>query len=152
MSGGIKIDGFKIALEMLQHMDLAGQQQILADMARQDPEMAVKLKASLTTFDDLQYLTAKMMGELWQRTHLSDWGLALRGSSLEVKQHILSLLSKNNRRDIEELLKGRPRALTEVMDAQQKIMQIVMELKDQGVIILAKDKSEKYGTRSKSGG
>ncbi len=53
MAGGKKIDGFKAALEMLQHLDLAAQQSLLADIARQDPAMAIKLKANLTTFDDL---------------------------------------------------------------------------------------------------
>ncbi len=144
MAGGKKIDGFKAALEMLQHLDLAAQQSLLADIARQDPAMAIKLKANLTTFDDLQYLTAAMMAKLWMETELSDWALALRGSSLEVKNHVLSLLSKNNRADVEELLKGKPRALSEVMEAQKSIMDVVLALKARGEIVLSKEKSEKY--------
>ena len=144
MPSGKKIDGFKAALEMLQLLDLAAQQSILADIARQDPEMAIKLKASLTTFDDLKYLTAAMMARLWSETDLNDWGLALRGSSLEVKNHVLSLLSRNNRADVEELLKGKPRPLSEVMEAQKGIMDVVLKLKERGEIVLSKDKSEKY--------
>jgi len=116
----------------------------LADIARKDPEMAIKLKSKLVTFDDLQYLTSSMMGKLWNKTMLTDWGLALRGSSLEVKNHVLSLLSKNNRSDLEELLKGKPRALSEVMEAQKKIMDVVMELKEKGELVLSKEGSEKY--------
>jgi flagellar motor switch protein FliG len=142
--GGKKIDGFKAALEMLQHLDLVNQQSILADIARKDPEMAIKLKSQLVTFDDLQFLTQSMMGKLWQKTMLQDWGLALRGSSGEVKNHVLSLLSKNNRADLEELLTGRPQALSDVMQAQGRIMEVVMEMKDAGEIVLSKDKSEKY--------
>lgn len=144
MSGGKKIDGFKAALEMLQHLDLVNQQSILADIARKDPEMAIKLKAQLVTFDDLQFLTQSMMGKLWNKTMLTDWGLALRGSSGEVKNHVLSLLSKNNRADLEELLMGKPRALSEVMEAQKKIMDVVMEMRERGEIILSREGSEKY--------
>jgi flagellar motor switch protein FliG len=139
-----KIDGFKAALEMLQHLDLSQQQNILSDIARQDPEMAIRLKANLTTFDDLQYLTIAMMAKLWPETHINDWGLALRGSSLEVKNHILSLLSKNNRADVDELLKGKPKPLNEVMEAQRRIMDVVLKLKAKGEIVLSKSKSEKY--------
>lgn len=139
-----RFDGFKAALEMLQHLDLAQQQNILSDIARQDPEMAIRLKASLTTFDDLQYLTIAMMAKLWPETHINDWGLALRGSSLEVKNHILSLLSKNNRADVDELLKGKPKPLNEVMEAQRRIMDVVLKMKEKGEIVLSKSKSEKY--------
>jgi len=144
VSGGKKIDGFKAALEMLQHLDLVNQQSILADIARKDPEMAIKLKSQLVTFDDLQFLTQSMMGKLWQKTMLADWGLALRGSSGEVKNHVLSLLSKNNRVDLEELLMGKPRALSEVMEAQKKIMDVVMEMRERGEVILSREGSEKY--------
>lgn len=144
MTQGKRIDGFKAALELLQSLDLASQQSLLADMARQDPEMAIKLKAKLVTFDDLQFLTQAMMGKLWNKTLLQDWGLALRGSSLEVKNHVLSLLSKNNRADLEELLKGKPRALSEVMEAQKNIMDVVLEMRERGEIVLSREGSEKY--------
>ncbi len=144
MSQGKRIDGFKAALELLQNLDLASQQSLLADMARQDPEMAIKLKAKLVTFDDLQFLTQAMMGKLWNKTMLNDWGLALRGSSLEVKNHVLSLLSKNNRADLEELLKGKPRALSDFMEAQKVIMDVVMEMRERGEIVLSKEGNEKY--------
>ena len=39
----IKIDGLKQAIEMLQGLDLAAQQALIAEIARKDPEMAIKL-------------------------------------------------------------------------------------------------------------
>lgn len=144
MPGGKRIDGFKAAVEILQKLDLAAQQQMLADIARQDPEMAVRLKGSLTTFDDLQYLTAQMMRRLLQDTTLNDWGLGLRGASPGLSQHVLTLVSQNNKSDIEHYLKGPPRALSDVMEAQGRIMEVVMKLKEKGEIVLSKEKSEKY--------
>lgn len=141
---GKRIDGFKAAVELLQELDGAAQQELLADIARQDPERAIQLKSALTTFDDLQYITAAMMSKLWPETHVQDWGLALRGSSIEVKNKVLSMMSKNNRADLEELLNGKPKALSEVMEAQKRIMDVVLELKAKGEIVLSKSKSEKY--------
>lgn len=139
----IKIDGFKAAIEMLQGLDLVQQQNVLADIARRDPEMAVRLKSSLVTFDDLQYLTVSMMKRLLQDIDLDVLGLALRGASKELSEHLLNMFSTNMRRDVEDILKGKPRALSEVMEAQRKIMDVVIKLKDKGEIILSKDKSEK---------
>ncbi len=136
-------DGFKAAIEMLQGLDLSAQQTVIADIARRDPEMAIKLKQNLVTFDDLQYLTVSMMKRLLQDVELDDLGLALRGSSKEVSDHLLGMFSSGMKRDIEDILKGKPRALSEVMDAQRKIMEVVMKLKESGEIILSKDKSER---------
>lgn len=144
MKGGKKVDGFRAALELLQHLNLSEQQNLIAGIARQDPELAVRLKSQLTTFDDLQYLTPAMMAKLWPETLVRDWGLALRASSLEVKDKVLALLSKNNRADVEDLLRDKPKPLSEVLEAQKRIMDVVLKMKEKGEIVLSKDKSERY--------
>jgi len=143
MSKGIKVDGFKQAIEMLQGLDLEEQQSLLADIARKDPDMAIRLKQSLVTFDDLQYVTVAMMKRLLQDIELDDLGLALRGASKEVSDHLLNMFSTNMKRDVEDILKGKPRPLSEVMEAQRKIMDVVHRLREKGEIILSKDKSER---------
>lgn len=140
---GKKIDGLKAAIEMLQGLDLAAQQSLLSDIARRDPEMAIKLKQNMVTFDDLQYLTVGMMKRLLQEIQLDDLGLALRGANKEVTGHLLNMFSSGMKRDIEDILKGKPRPLSEVLEAQKKIMDVVLKLREKGEIILSKDKSEK---------
>jgi flagellar motor switch protein FliG len=138
-----KIDGLKQAVEMLQGLDLVAQQSLIAEIARKDPEMAIKLKQNLVTFDDLQYLTVSMMKRLLVDIDLDVLGLALRGANKELSEHLLNMFSKNMRRDVEDILKGKPRPLIEVMEAQSKIMEVVHRLREKGEIILSKDKSEK---------
>ena len=140
---GKKIDGLKQAVEMLQGLDLAAQQAVIADIARKDPEMAIKLKKNLVTFDDLQYLTVSMMKRLLQDVSIDTLGLALRGCSREVSDHLLEMFSTGMKRDIDDILKGKPRPLSEVLEAQSKIMEVVMKLREKGEIVLSKDKSEK---------
>ncbi len=140
---GKKIDGLKAAIEMLQGLDLAAQQSLLSDIARRDPEMAIKLKQNMVTFDDLQYLTVGMMKRLLQEIQLDDLGLALRGANKEVTGHLLNMFSSGMKRDIEDILKGKPRPLSEVLEAQKKIMDVVLKLREKGEIVLSKDKSEK---------
>lgn len=140
---GKKIDGLKAAIEMLQGLDLASQQSLLADIARRDPEMAIKLKQKMVTFDDLKFLTVSMMKRLLQEVQLDDLGLALRGANKELSDHLLAMFSTGMKRDIEDILKGKPRPLSEVLEAQRKIMDVVLRLRDKGEIILSKDKSER---------
>lgn len=139
-----KIDGLKQAIEMLQGLDLSAQQSLIAEIARKDPEMAIKLKQNLVTFDDLQYLTVTMMKRLLQDIDLDVLGLALRGASKELSEHLLNMFSTNMRRDIEDILKGKPRPLSEVLEAQKKIMDVVHILRERGEIVLSKEKSERY--------
>jgi len=139
-----KIDGLKQAIEMLQGLDLASQQSLIAEIARRDPEMAIKLKQNLVTFDDLQFLTVTMMKRLLQDIDLNVLGLALRGANKETVNHLLNMFSTNMKNDVEDILKGKPRPLSEVMEAQKKIMDVVHKLRDKGEIILSKDKSERY--------
>ena len=139
-----KIDGFKQAIEMLKGLDLASQQSLLAEMARKDPEMAIKLKKNLITFDDLEFLTVDMMKRLLKDIPLEVFGLALRGASKQTATHILNMFSTNMKNDVEEILKGRPRSLDEVLEAQNKIIKVVQALAEKGELILSKDKSEKY--------
>lgn len=138
-----KIHGFQQAIEMLQGLDLAAQQSLIAEIARKDPEMAIKLKQGLVTFDDLQYITVSMMKRLLLDIDLNDLGLALRGANKETVNHLLEMFSTNMRRDIEDVLKGKPRPISEVLGAQSKIMDVILRLRDSGEIILSKEKSEK---------
>lgn len=128
---------------MLQGLDLAAQQSLIAEIARKDPEMAIKLKQGLVTFDDLQYITVSMMKRLLLDIDLNDLGLALRGANKETVNHLLEMFSTNMRRDIEDVLKGKPRPISEVLGAQSKIMDVILRLRDRGEIILSKEKSEK---------
>lgn len=139
-----RIDGFKEAIKMLQGLDLASQQSLIAEIARKDPDMAIRLRQNLVTFDDLQFITVSMMKRLLQDVDLNVLGLALRGANKETVGHLLEMFSTNMKRDVEDILKGKPRPLSEVLEAQKKIMEVVLKLVERGEIILSKDKSQKF--------
>ncbi len=140
----IKIDGFKQALEMLQGLDQTTQTNLLAEIARKDPELAIKLKQNLITFEDLKFLTVDMMRSLLKEIDLELLGLALKTASPELVEFVSNMFSTSMRRDIEEVLKGRPRPLSEVLDAQVKIVEAMNRLSQQGIILIDKDKSSKW--------
>lgn len=139
-----RIDGFKHALEMLQGLDQAAQTNLLTEIARRDPEMAIKLKKNLMTFEDLKYLTVDMMRSVLKEIDLDLLGLALKTASPELVEYISNMFSTSMRRDIEEILKGRPRPLNEVLEAQVKIVEVLTRLQEEGIILIDKDKSSEW--------
>jgi flagellar motor switch protein FliG len=85
-----------------------------------------------------------MMKRLLKDVPLDVFALALRGANKQTVNHILNMFSTNMKNEIEEILKGKPRPLTEVLEAQNKIMKLVQNLAEKGEIILSKDKSQRY--------
>jgi flagellar motor switch protein FliG len=128
----------------LQGLDQTTQTNLLAEIARKDPELAIKLKQNLITFEDLKFLTVDMMRSLLKEIDLELLGLALKTATPELVEFVSNMFSTSMRRDIEEVLKGRPRPLSEVLEAQVKIVEAMNRLSQQGIILIDKDKSSKW--------
>ena len=82
--------GLKAAADLLSGMDREGQERILGDIAKKDPQMAEALRKTMVTFEDLQYLTVKMLVELLREIDIEDLARGLRISSDTLKTHILT--------------------------------------------------------------
>lgn len=136
--------GVMMAAKMLAHLDLASRKRILEYIARANPEIAEELKRNMVTFEDLTYLTLKMLQELLREIKIDDLALALRAGSDKLKQHILSNVSSNIRKDIEDVLSGPPQKSSKINEAMERIMSIVRVKVDRGELILDKTGSEKY--------
>ncbi len=137
-----KINGFDEALKLLQLLGPSEQEKLLSQMALKEPKLVEKLKKSIVSFEDLQYLTPEMMRVLLQGVTTDELGLALKVASSELVTHICSFVSKNNERDIRSVLEGSPQAVSKVREAQEKIMTFVREKINTGEIVIDKSGSE----------
>ncbi len=137
-----RIDGFAEARKLLEGMSPQEQSKILETIANNDPELADKLQKAMVTFEDLKYLTPEMMRVLLQGVTPEDLGLALKVASKELVEHMLNLVSKNNEKDIKDVLNGRPQQISKVNEAQEKIMEFVREKIKVGQIVIDKSGSE----------
>lgn len=134
--------GIEEAAKMLQGLDPAQRKIVMSEMEKKNPQMLAQIKAMMVTFDDLRYLTPSMMRDLMQKISLDTFALALRGTSKDLIDHILTLVSANNKKDMQDILQGKPRAISEVQEAQRKIMEVVIPLCDQGILKLSPDTDE----------
>ena len=134
--------GFKNASELLSKLSLSERERILKSISKTEPELAEALKKSFYQFDDLQYLTPKMLVELLRELDLGVLALALRGAKKETTGHILNNVSAGIKDELNETLLGPPRPIEHVTEAMDKVMVLVIEKIEKGQIVLSKDASE----------
>ena len=131
--------GVAEAAKMLQGLGGAAAKKLLEEIRKQDPRMAEVLEKNLVTMEDLQYLTPSMLVGLLRDIPLETFGLALRGVDKSIVEKLLSMVSTGIKLDIEDGLKGKLRKVSEVEEAQSKVLEIVRQKMDAGSIILDAD-------------
>lgn len=128
--------GVEEAAKMLMGLGPAAANKLLEEIRKKDPEMALKLEESLVRMEDLQYLTPSMLVGLLRDIPLETFGLALRTVDQEIVTKLLGMVSTGIKLDIEDGLKGPPRRVSEVVEAQSKVLQVVREKIDKGHIVI----------------
>ena len=131
--------GIEEAAKMLAGLDREGRENVLNIIAKKDPTMAENLRKNMVTLEDLKYLTVKMLQELLRDIEIGDLALALRISSDELKAHILQNVSSSLRKDIEDVLLGPPQSVSNVNEAADKVLEIVLKKIDKGELVINKD-------------
>lgn len=135
--------GFQVAIEMLQRLDPRSRDKILEEIKNKDEKTFSILKNNMIIFNDLVYLTPKMVLELLREIKIDELGLALRGGSREVVDHFMNNLSSNMKNDLLEILRGKPRSLSEVEMAQKKIMDVIFRKIERGEIVIDREGAKK---------
>lgn len=136
--------GIKEAAKMLQGLDPKARQSVLEQMIAMNPDLAEQIRTQMVTFEDLQYITPSMMRDLMRKIDMDNLALALRGTSPDLINKILGLVSSNVRKDMEDILKGKPQPLSKVQEAQAKIMEVVLVMVEKGELVLNPGDDEEY--------
>lgn len=134
--------GVKEAAKMLAALAPTAQKRLLAEIRTKDPNMADLLEQNLISMEDLQYLTAPMLVGLLRDIDLETFGLSLRTLDKSIVTKLLSMVSTGIKLDIEDGLNGPPRRVSEVEEAQSRVLKVVKEKIDKGHISLHPDSDE----------
>jgi len=127
---------------ILNKLDRAQADELLASLAAERPEDAKALKNMLFSFEDLVNLTAKARGAIFDKVPIDGVVLALNGTAPEFQTFILASLGGRARRMVEaELQGGSARPAREVASARQSIVDIVLRMVANGEIRLGGDEA-----------
>jgi len=132
-----KFGGIKSAAEMLNMVGQRFEKHILTGISRENPNIAVEIKNLMFTFEDLISMDDRTIQRILKEVDNRDLAMALKATSEELKKKILNNMSKRASEMIEEELGYMgPVRLREVEEVQQKIIDVIRRLEDEGEVVL----------------
>ncbi len=134
--------GLKEAAKLLQGLTGKQRERVLSEIRAQDPVMAERIQREMVQFEDLKYLSVKMLQDLLKEISLKTLGKALRIGSPELRDSILNRVSASMKREIEEILKGPPMPVDLVEEARTQIMAIVLKKVEKGELVFLNEDDE----------
>lgn len=143
-----KAGGIPMVAQILNVTDRMTNKAILETLESEDGELVNEIRRLMFVFDDLLKLDDRAIQALLKEVDNSQWAVALKGASDEIKQKILGNLSQR----AAELLKEEmeylgPIRVSDVEAMQQQIVDAVRRLEDAGEIeVAAGSEREQYIT------
>jgi flagellar motor switch protein FliG len=135
--------GVPTVAEILNVIDRATERTLLENLAQEDPELVDEIRRLMFVFEDINKLGDREIQTLLKNVESTQWAMALKGASEELKEKILRNMSKRAadllREEMEYL---GPVRLSNVEQTQQQIVDIVRRLEDAGEIATHSDEQE----------
>ena len=135
--------GVSSVAEILNVTDRATERSLLENLAQEDPDLVEEIRRLMFVFEDICKFTDKDIQSVLKNVESSQWAMALKGASEELKEKILNNMS-NRASDllIEEMDYLGPVRLSNVEQTQQQIVDIVRRLEDADEITLHAEETE----------
>lgn len=135
--GGSKLGGVKTTAEILNMVGRSVEKNILEGLSKSDPELATEIKNLMFVFEDIIILDDRSIQRVLKEVDSKELAFALKAVNEEVKQKILSNMSdRAAQMVIEEIEFMGPVRLREVEEAQQRIVESIRQLEDEGEIVI----------------
>lgn len=129
--------GLDSIVEILNLSDRGTEKQILEDLDSDDPELAEEIKQKMFVFEDITLLTDRDIQMVLRQVDTDDLALALKGSNDEVGEKIYSNQSKRAAEMLKENIEYLgPVRISDVDEAQQKIVNEIRRLEEEGEIVI----------------
>lgn len=137
--------GVNAVAEMFNRLDTHTSKEILDDIERVEPGLVESIRQMMFVFEDLLLLDQGAVKEVLGRVDRKILTTALKGTSDQLKNHLLQAMSQRGaemlREDMEAL---GPVKIKEVEGAQHQIIAVVRQLENEGVISLKGAAGEQY--------
>jgi len=141
-----KAGGVESVAEILNVTDRATERSLLEALGQEDPSLVEEIRRLMFVFEDLLKLNDKEIQAVLKNVENSQWAMALKGASSDLKQKVLGNLSSRAAATLNEEMEylGSVK-LAEVERVQQQIVDVVRKLEDAGEINLhASEENEEY--------
>jgi flagellar motor switch protein FliG len=129
--------GVNAVAEMLNRMDSSAGREILENIEKTNPALGESVRHLMFVFEDLLLLDGKAVQELLSKVDRKILTVALKGTSDQLKTHLLQGMSQKGAEMLREDMDAMgPIKIKEVAAAQQQIIAVVRQLEAEGVVSL----------------
>lgn len=138
-----KAGGVESVAEVLNVIDRATERNILENLAQEDPDLVEEIRRRMFVFEDIAKFADRDIQSVLKNVENSQWAMALKGVSEELKEKILKNMSKRAAALLQEEMDYLgPVRQSNVEQVQQQIVDIIRRLEDAGEIQLHSDEAE----------
>ena len=110
---------------------------LLGKVAERDETVASRIREALFTFEDLQRIAARELGNLMRAVQSETLVTALQTATSELRDHLLSSLSQRAAATLrDDLSSASPKRLSEVEAAQREVVDAAMKLAAEGKLTM----------------
>ena len=142
-AGASKLGGIQQAADILNLVGQRFEKNILSGIAKENPDLAAEIKNLMFVFEDVINLDDRSIQKVLREVDNKELAMALKASSEELKAKILSNMSRRAAEMVEEELSYMgPVRLREVEEVQQRIIDVIRRLEDEGQIVISHDSAE----------
>jgi len=139
MSDQTVVGGIDAVVKIINSVDRGTEKNILESLDVLDPDLSENIKKNMFVFEDIAKLSNQAIQRVLKEVQQSDIAIALKGATEEVKSVIMSNLSKRLQEMInDDLAVMGPMRVKDVEEAQQKIVNAVRALEENGEIIVSR--------------
>ncbi len=138
--------GVSSVAESLTVIDRATERRLLENLAQEDPDLVEEIRRLMFVFEDITKFADRDIQTVLKNVESSQWAMALKGASEELKEKILRNMSKRASDLLQEEMEYLgPVRLSNVEQVQQQIVDIIRRLEDAGEITLhASEEEEQF--------
>lgn len=128
--------GVQTAVDILNAVDRGTEKHIMEELDTKDAELSEEIRRRMFVFEDIITLDNRSIQRIIREVDNSQWAIALKGASEEVKEVVFSNMSKRLAEMIKEDIEFMgPVRIRDIEDAQQNIVNVIRKLEEDGEII-----------------
>jgi flagellar motor switch protein FliG len=137
--------GVRAVSEMFNRLDSGTSKEILEAIEQNDPKLVETVRHLMFVFEDLLLLSPDSIKEMLSKVDRKILTVALKGTSEQLKNHILQTMSQRGAEMLKEDLDALgPVKIKDVDAAQQQIIAVIRQLEAEGTISLKGTVGEQY--------
>ena len=133
-----KIGGIKAAAKIMNFTQAGTEARIMKNLTKLDKNLMISIQENMFVFENLIAVDDKNLGILMRNIDAEDLAIALKGGDELLRDKILGCMSQRVAAAIIDEMEAKgPMRVTEVQEAQKRIIAVARKLSDAGTMVLA---------------